>query len=114
MMHSHQAMSMLASFQNMAPALALSGLPGFAPVLGLAGAAGTVGSSQNVLFGQASVPEPAIHPNLELAGEFANLQRELQSLCKEVKQKQPAPGVDGSEADDEAGLLTFLRGFSNP
>jgi hypothetical protein len=93
-----QAMSMFAS---------LSGMPGFASVLAIApapvpAAAPVVGASQNIAVGFANAPEATIHPNLELAGNLATLQREVNSLREEVNRKRAADNdVDG---EDEANL----------
>jgi hypothetical protein len=93
-----QAMSMFAS---------LSGMPGFAsapaitpaPVLA---AAPVIGLPQNVAVGFANVPKAVIHPNLELVGDLATLQREVDSLREEVNRKRAAD--NNVDSEDEANL----------
>jgi hypothetical protein len=97
-----QAMSMLASLQNMNIP---SGLPGFTAVPAIApvpAAVPSVGAPQGVAVGVGNVADPAIHPNLELAGDVASLQQELKTLREEFNRKRPVDNE--ANADDEADL----------
>ena len=99
-----QAMSMLASLQNMSNAPIPSGIPGYGAVGPVSGVAAVAGASQDVAV---NVPEGVIHPNLELAGDVATLQRELKAMREELNRKRLAD--DGGDGDDEADLSKRVK-----